>query len=261
MTTAIIQSWSCGPSLPPVSCARRKRALTNRPSLGLSPVSRLFSPLSPDLFPPYDDYDDPTNHADPLVRSHGRQWSIPVAASGQFLMSLDTSATLRRHLPNFHVFHPSSPDPSSHSYYDELSTARHDLVGRQRPVLVAATVQFSMSLDTRASGCVDVLPTTEVRHRRGVRGEVGPGRVSVGAVPPDPVVDHRQLAGERGQLLPAPAQPQVNRPGPTGSPGETRAPHLEEDAASHSHHQAEISSGQTAPAPQSPLPHPIPIHI
>ena len=142
MTTAITRSWSCGPSLPPVSCARRKRALTNRPSLGLSPVSRLFSPLSPDLFPPYDDYDDPTNHADPLVRSHGRQWSIPVAASGQFLMSLDTSATLRRHLPNFHVFHPSSPDPSSHSYYDELSTARHDLVGRQRPVLVAATVQF-----------------------------------------------------------------------------------------------------------------------
>jgi len=53
------------------------------------------------------------------------------------------SATRGRHLPNFHVFHPSSPNPSSHSYYDELSTARHDIVGRHCPVLVAASVQFS----------------------------------------------------------------------------------------------------------------------
>jgi hypothetical protein len=53
------------------------------------------------------------------------------------------SATRGRHLPNFHVFHPSSPNPSSHSYYDELSPARHDIVGRHCPVLVAASVQFS----------------------------------------------------------------------------------------------------------------------
>jgi len=45
-----------------------------------------------------------------------------------------TSATLERHLPNFHDVHPASPDPSSHSYYDYVSTARNDLVGRHCPV-------------------------------------------------------------------------------------------------------------------------------
>ena len=62
------------------------------PNLWLSTVSRLFNPLSPDLFPPSDDYDVSATHAAPLVSFRGRQWSIPVAASGQFLMSLDTGA-------------------------------------------------------------------------------------------------------------------------------------------------------------------------
>ena len=53
------------------------------PNLWLSTVSRLFNPLSPDLFPPSDDYDVSATHAAPLVSFRGRQWSIPVAASGQ----------------------------------------------------------------------------------------------------------------------------------------------------------------------------------
>ena len=52
------------------------------PNLWLSTVSRLFNPLSPDLFPPSDDYDVSATHAAPLVSFRGRQWSIPVAASG-----------------------------------------------------------------------------------------------------------------------------------------------------------------------------------
>ncbi len=51
-------------------------------------------------------------------------------------------ATLGPRLPNLYVFHPSSPDPSSHSHDHELSPARHDLVGRQRSIFVAASVQF-----------------------------------------------------------------------------------------------------------------------
>ena len=80
MTTAIPTARSCWLPGPPWASPGRRHLY---PNLRLSTVSRLFNPLSPDLFPPSDDYDVPTNHAAPLVRFHGRQWSIPVAASGQ----------------------------------------------------------------------------------------------------------------------------------------------------------------------------------
>jgi len=121
--------------------------------------------------------------------------------------------------------------------------------------------QLSRHTLSTSSGGVDVLRIGKVRQRRGVRREITPGLVSIGTLPPDPVVDRRHLASKRRELLPAPAQPQTRRPGPTGSPGETRVPRLEDDPASRSHHQAQIGSGQTAPAPQPPLPRPIPIHI
>jgi hypothetical protein len=74
MTTAIPTTRPCWlPDLPWASIGRRHLY----PNLRLSTVPRLFNPLSPDLFPPSDDYDVPTNYASPLVSFRGRQWSVP----------------------------------------------------------------------------------------------------------------------------------------------------------------------------------------
>ncbi len=80
-----------------------------------------------------------------------------------------------------------------------------------------------------SSGRLDVPRIGKVRQRRRVRREITPGPVSVGTVPPNPVVHRRHLAGKRRQLLPAPPQPQADRPGPTGSGGAVGVPRLEED--------------------------------
>jgi hypothetical protein len=90
MTMAIPTTRPCWlPGLPWASPGGRHLY----PNLRLSTVSRLFNPLSPDLFPPSDDYYAPTNHAapqrsafvaasgqfpwPPVVRFRGRQWSVP----------------------------------------------------------------------------------------------------------------------------------------------------------------------------------------
>ena len=87
MTTTMAGSGPCGLHDLPAAPPDGPHLI---PNLRLSTVSRLFNPLSPDLFPPYYDYEDSPNHAALLVRFRGRQWSGLVAASGHFLLSLDT---------------------------------------------------------------------------------------------------------------------------------------------------------------------------
>ncbi|MHB1737871.1 MAG: hypothetical protein ACYCQM_15125, partial [Acidithiobacillus sp.] len=66
------------------------------PGASLSTIPKLFNPFSPGLFSPYDYYEpsqttNPTGQVSwpPVVNSRGRQWSGLVAATGQFLLSLD----------------------------------------------------------------------------------------------------------------------------------------------------------------------------
>ena len=74
MTTTMPSTWPCGLRDLPSGAPGGPHLI---PNLRLSTVSRLFSPLSPDLFPPYHDYEDSPNHVAPLVRLRGRQWSVP----------------------------------------------------------------------------------------------------------------------------------------------------------------------------------------